>query len=295
MALAHPMDSSRQDALVKLESELRVNLSLVGMISRLERTGDGEGGFMTRDERMSVEAFPVEDSPRRVGKIIEILRTKSNASFDRFCTILYQSGNETWGEKLISCIRTERADLDSDTKKAANHSGKSGDHKIIQPQMPALMEHLQKMEHELYLHILSKSRKSYRALKLSCEDHIKSLRHHGHKSEQQILTDDRELMCQEIKRYTNLVDIRFLEMIINLCGNRDLSSYLEDYHILKQTHLSANILEWGRNSAVRHEDGPHLIVKTKGYPHTVPLKLIDDLQQFLPKLGLCHSFFSRLR
>ena len=117
------MDSSRQDALVKLESELRVNLSLVGVMSRLEKTGDGEGGFMTRDERMSVEAIPVEDSPRRVDKIIVILRKKNNVSFNRFCTILYQSGNETWGEKLISCIRSERADLDSDTKKAANHSG----------------------------------------------------------------------------------------------------------------------------------------------------------------------------
>ena len=92
------MDTNRQDALVELESELRVNLSLVGIIPLLEKTQDGRGGFMTRVERMSVEAE--KGDPDRVSKIIEILRKKDNNAFDRFCDILKQSGNEVW-EKTI--------------------------------------------------------------------------------------------------------------------------------------------------------------------------------------------------
>ena len=162
---------------------------------------------------------------------------------------------------------------------------------IIQPQMRALTEHLQKMEHDLCLHILNKPKESYLALKLSCEDYIKSLIHGDQKSEKRILTDDRELMCQEIKRFWNQADIRFLEMIINLCGSQNLLSYLKDFHSLKQEHLSTSILQWGKNSTVCHKDGPHLIVRIEGYPHIVSLKMIEDLQQFLPKLGLCQSFF----
>ena len=92
------MDVNRQDALVELESELRVNLSLVGIIPLLEKTQDGRGGFMTRIERMSVEAE--KGDPDRVSKIIEILRKKDNDAFDRFCTILKRSENEVW-EKII--------------------------------------------------------------------------------------------------------------------------------------------------------------------------------------------------
>ena len=94
------MDANRQDALVESESELRMNLSLVGVVPLLEKTQDGRGGFMTREERMSVEAIPQEDGPGRVSKIIETLRKKDNDAFDRFCAILKQSGNEVW-EKTI--------------------------------------------------------------------------------------------------------------------------------------------------------------------------------------------------
>ena len=47
---------SQRDALVKLESELRANLSLDGVLPLLERTQDGRGGFMNRVERLLVEA-----------------------------------------------------------------------------------------------------------------------------------------------------------------------------------------------------------------------------------------------
>ena len=96
------MNSFRKDALVVLESELRVNLSLDGILSLLEKTEDGRGGFMTRGERMSVEAE--KGDPDRVSKIIGILRKKDNRAFDRFCEILCESGNEVWGEKLRDAL-----------------------------------------------------------------------------------------------------------------------------------------------------------------------------------------------
>ena len=96
------MNPSRKDALVKLESELRVNLSLDGVLPLLEKTEDGRGGFMTRVERMSVEAE--RGDLDRVSKIIGILRKKDNRAFDRFCAILCESGNEVWGKKLRDAV-----------------------------------------------------------------------------------------------------------------------------------------------------------------------------------------------
>ena len=92
------MEQCRQDALVEFESELRVNLSLNGILPLLEKTQDGRRGVMTREEKMSIEAE--KGDPDRVSKIIEILRKKDNDSFDRFCEILKKSGNEVWGKRL---------------------------------------------------------------------------------------------------------------------------------------------------------------------------------------------------
>ena len=99
---SHPMNPFRRDALVKLESELRVNLSLDGILPLLEKTEDGRGGVMTRVERMSVEAE--RGDLGRVSKIIEILRKKDNRAFDRFCEILCESGNEVWEKKLRDAV-----------------------------------------------------------------------------------------------------------------------------------------------------------------------------------------------
>ena len=92
------MNPFRRDALVKLESELRVNLSLDGILPLLEKTEDGGGGFMNRVERMWVESE--RGDLDRVSRIIGILRKKDNRAFDRFCEILCESGNEVWGKKL---------------------------------------------------------------------------------------------------------------------------------------------------------------------------------------------------
>ena len=94
------MDTWRKQAIVSLESDLKVNLSLAGLLSRLERPA---GGFMTEDERRSVEE--VQGKSNQVGKIIEVLRGKGNRDFDAFLNVLRESGNELWAEKLDESAR----------------------------------------------------------------------------------------------------------------------------------------------------------------------------------------------
>ena len=89
------MDAWKRHALVSLEHDLKVNLSLEGILSQLACP---EGGFMTEEERRSVE--DVQDNSNKVGKIIEILKGKDNKEFDIFQKILSESGNEVWAVKL---------------------------------------------------------------------------------------------------------------------------------------------------------------------------------------------------
>lgn len=89
------MDAWKRHALVSLEHELKVNLSLAGILSQLACP---DGGFMTGDERRSVEE--VQGKSNKVGKIIEILQRKDNKDFDIFQKILRESGNEVWTVKL---------------------------------------------------------------------------------------------------------------------------------------------------------------------------------------------------
>ena len=112
------MNPSRRDALVKLESELRVNLSLDGILPLLEKTQDGRGGFMTRVERMSVEAEGGDLA--RASKIIGLLRKKDNRAFDRFCEILCESGNEDWGKKLRDAAGVTQVDQSSSRARGRN-------------------------------------------------------------------------------------------------------------------------------------------------------------------------------
>lgn len=89
------MDSWKKLALVSLEHDLKANLSLAGLLSLLERPA---GGFMTEDERKSVEE--VQGKSNQVSKIIEILRGKGNRDFDAFQRVLKKTGNEVWAEKI---------------------------------------------------------------------------------------------------------------------------------------------------------------------------------------------------
>jgi hypothetical protein len=101
------MDKVFEDALVKLEKDFRVRLSLDGILPRLERTRDGGGGFMTQEERLSVEAEKTD--PDKVSKIIAILRRKDNDAFERFREILRESGNELWDKRLEIVLSKGRA------------------------------------------------------------------------------------------------------------------------------------------------------------------------------------------
>lgn len=89
------MDTWKKHALVSLESDLKENLSLVGLMSRLECPA---GGFMTEDERTSVDE--VQGDSKKIVKIIKILKGKGNKDFDTFLKLLRESGNEVWAEKI---------------------------------------------------------------------------------------------------------------------------------------------------------------------------------------------------
>jgi hypothetical protein len=89
------MDDAHTSALASMESRLRSCLSLVGVMSRLERPA---GGFLSWDERYLVEDIPSE--PGKVSKIVELLRKKTNEDFDRFCCILGMTGNEHLAREL---------------------------------------------------------------------------------------------------------------------------------------------------------------------------------------------------
>lgn len=89
------MDPWKRDAIVSHEHDLKVNLSLTGLIPRLEKPA---GGFMTDIDRVSVEAL--EGRLNRVGRIIEIVRKKGNRDYDSFLKILRQSGNEVWASAI---------------------------------------------------------------------------------------------------------------------------------------------------------------------------------------------------
>ena len=90
------MDSRYDGALVALESEMRLNLSVERMIPFLEQKA---GGFMIKAEKMQVTSVNRENTPEMVSRIVSILRKKGNEQFFIFLNILDKSGNEVWANK----------------------------------------------------------------------------------------------------------------------------------------------------------------------------------------------------
>ena len=81
-----------------LEFRLVDDVVLSEVIPRLET---GAGGFMTTEERQSVEeAQEREGKSAAVSKIISVLKKKDREAIHKFCDILVQLGNDTLGEAL---------------------------------------------------------------------------------------------------------------------------------------------------------------------------------------------------
>ena len=89
------MSKWNKDALISLEKDLKINLSLEDLTDLLERPA---GGFMTEGEKMSV----CEETKQRdkAGRIISLLRGKGDRDFDIFLKLLRESGNEVWAGQL---------------------------------------------------------------------------------------------------------------------------------------------------------------------------------------------------
>ena len=84
-----------QNALVKCEASLRVTVNVSSLLPKLERPA---GGFMTQEERYSVE--DTEKGSEQVTAIIRILRRKEEKDFLSFCEILASTGNEVSAQEL---------------------------------------------------------------------------------------------------------------------------------------------------------------------------------------------------
>ena len=91
------MDKNLDGALAAMEAELRMKLSIDGILPLLECEA---GGFMVKEEKMHVMSVNRENTPEMVTRIINILRKKGNDEFYRFLDILYKSGNNVWANKL---------------------------------------------------------------------------------------------------------------------------------------------------------------------------------------------------
>ena len=92
-----PMSWWKEDALISLEEDLKLNINLVDLMGHLQQPA---GGFMTEDEKMSVCEQP--DQREKVGCIINLLRTKSDREFDIFTESLKKTGHKVWAEQLES-------------------------------------------------------------------------------------------------------------------------------------------------------------------------------------------------
>ena len=90
------MEESNTNALVSLQGELKRNvITNTGLMDNLETAA---GGFMNQAEAQTVTSKP--NDAEKIGEIIRILRGKRNKDFKTFCTMLRQTGNSVWADKL---------------------------------------------------------------------------------------------------------------------------------------------------------------------------------------------------
>ena len=91
-----PMSPWNDDALVSLKERLKLNVSMnTGLCDRLEKAA---GGFMSRPEAQMVREL--SSNIDQVGKVIEILRGKTNEDFATFCTMLRETNHVVWADEL---------------------------------------------------------------------------------------------------------------------------------------------------------------------------------------------------
>ena len=91
-----PMEEWNKNALVLLQGDLKLYVIIkTGLINRLQKAA---GGFMDEGEAQAVVSKP--SNAEQMGELIQILLGKRNADFKIFCTMLRQSSNSLWAERL---------------------------------------------------------------------------------------------------------------------------------------------------------------------------------------------------
>ena len=87
------MSDFNSNALAALQGDLRINIEMMPPLT--DMLEEPQGGFMSRAEAMSVRN---DASP--MGRLIEILRGKTDAQFDTFCQMLQRSNHKSWANRL---------------------------------------------------------------------------------------------------------------------------------------------------------------------------------------------------
>ena len=87
------MSNFNSNALAALQGDLSINVVMGPKLSNMLEVP--QGGFMSREEAMDVRS---NASP--MGRLIEILRGKTDKEFDTFCHMLEKSNYRAWAYKL---------------------------------------------------------------------------------------------------------------------------------------------------------------------------------------------------
>ena len=93
---AHPMSPWNRDALVSLQGDLKLKVSMsTGLSDVLVKVA---GGFMSPREAQVVREQ--QGSSEQMGRVIETLLGKDDKDFSTFLHMLRRTNNEVWAEEL---------------------------------------------------------------------------------------------------------------------------------------------------------------------------------------------------
>ena len=96
ISAADPMSPWNKDAVVSLQGDLKLNVSMnTGLSDMLEEVA---GGFMSRFEAQVVRAQ--HGSSEQMGRLIEILLGKGDQDFDVFLQMLRRANYAAWAMEL---------------------------------------------------------------------------------------------------------------------------------------------------------------------------------------------------
>jgi hypothetical protein len=282
------MDVIYQNALITLESALIQNVSLLGVYPRLEKVEGHGNGFLTRVEREEVARPGVADH-ERIRTLIQLLRKKDNAAFFNFCTILEETGNAVWASKLREAITVEEKREVTVTSPSRPDSEPLC---VYEPNIDGLGKHFRMLTGHVRTRISQLSEARFEGLKEFCEHYLGSLQaeYDPHVPTYYKLPNDRQEMWVIIREHWTILDIQFLEEIVNFLNGGDLKEYVCKHHSLI-VQYSTHTLSPFRKKRIKLRKCHLLKVTSKSDPQLYSIKKVLQVKEYLLKLGVDRSLF----